>query len=281
VRGGRRRDCVLIIEDERSYRVLLEMNLRRTGYHVVQAGTGAEGLAAAASEGPDLVLLDMRLPDMDGDEVCAALRRQGSVPIIMLTARAEQAQKVRGLQLGADDYVTKPFDVDELLARIAAVLRRARANRAAAAPPSAAGVGVYRHGALEIDPAAPRVTIEGAEVPCSATEYRLLEILARNAGRVLVQEELLRQVWGPGYEQDAALLHTAIWRLRRKLEQDARQPEHLLSLRGVGYSLAAPDGPPHMPHVPHNGAAAPTAEDAAHGARGVQAAQDARDDSHP
>jgi two-component system, OmpR family, KDP operon response regulator KdpE len=247
IRRGLRdgRGTVLVVDDERSYRVLLDMNLRRAGYRVVQAATGEEGLSALEQESPDLVILDLRLPDMEGEEICRRIRIHPSfrdLPVVMLTARADQINKIRGLQLGADDYVTKPFDVDELVARIGAVLRRARRRGGApvgavmpVAPPQP-----YAHGDLEIDVVRPRVAVKGVDVTCTPTEYRLLAVLVENAGKVLVQDELLRRVWGPGYEGEGALLHTAMWRLRRKLGDDPRRPRHLLSLRGVGYSLAAP-----------------------------------------
>jgi DNA-binding response OmpR family regulator len=240
------RGTVLVVDDERSYRILLDMNLRRAGYRVVQAGTGQEGLAVLEQESPDLVILDLRLPDMEGEEVCRRIRIHPAfrdLPVVMLTARADQINKIRGLQLGADDYVTKPFDIDELVARIGAVLRRAR--RRGGLPTggavSTAPAAPYAHGDLEIDVVRPRVVVKGVDVICTPTEYRLLAVLVENAGKVLVQDELLRRVWGPGYEGEGALLHTAMWRLRRKLGDDPRQPRHLLSLRGVGYSLAAPD----------------------------------------
>ncbi len=226
--------CVLVVDDERRYRELLEMNLVRRGYRVLQAANGLEALDQIEREVPDLVVLDLRLPDIDGYEVCRRIRESSSVPVIMLTARAEDHEKVRGLQAGADDYVTKPFSAEELLARVAAVLRRTEASRPAEA-------GTFDHGALHIDMARHLVTVSGREVDLTPTERALLLHLAANAGRVLVHEELLRRAWGPGYEGATELLHTAVRRLRRKIEDDPAAPEHVLTKRGLGYLIPSGD----------------------------------------
>ncbi len=260
-----RRTTILVVDDERSYRVLLEMSLRRAGYRILLAENGADALELLVRESPDLLLLDLRLPDMDGEDVCRRIRSQptyaahATVPIIMVTARAEQSQKVRGLLSGADDYVTKPFDLGELLARIQAVLRRSLQPASPSAASAAGGPGsaasgatretdaldahapTYRHGGLLVDPAAPRVVLNGGEVTCTPDEHRLLAALAASAGRVVMQDELLRRVWGPDHQHNTALLHTTMWRLRKKLEPNPGRPLHLLALPGVGYSLAAPD----------------------------------------
>jgi two-component system response regulator VicR len=220
---------VLVVDDERRYRELLEMNLSRRGYRVVQAVDGLSALNAVEAEELDLVILDLKLPDMDGYEVCRRIREHSAVPVIMLTARAEEEQKIRGLKLGADDYVTKPFSAGELLARVEAVLRRAEAARTTNVAPAFDG------GDLHIDFDEHHVTLRGREVELSPGEYRLLEQLATNAGRVIVQDELLRRVWGPGYSGATALLQTAIRRLRRKIEDDPASPRHILTKRGVGY----------------------------------------------
>ena len=256
-----RRTTVLVVDDERSYRVLLEMSLRRAGYRILLAENGADALELLLRESPDLILLDLRLPDMDGEDICRRIRSQpayaahAAVSIIMVTARAEQSQKVRGLLSGADDYVTKPFDLGELLARIQAVLRRSlqpTSPAASGAGSAAAGATreadaldahapTYRHGGLLVDPTTPRVILNGGEVTCTPDEHRLLAALAASAGRVVMQDELLRRVWGPDHLHNTALLHTAMWRLRKKLEPNPGRPLHLLALPGVGYSLAAPD----------------------------------------
>lgn len=220
---------VLVVDDERRYRELLEMNLSRRGYRVLQAADGLSALNQVELEAPDLVMLDLMLPDMDGYEVCRRIREYSNVPIIMLTAKAEPTQKVQGLAIGADDYVTKPFSAEELLARVDAVLRRAEAGR----PETAAA----DFGDLHIDYAQHRATVAGREIDLTPGEYRLLERLALNAGRVVVQDELLRRVWGQGFEGETALLQTAIRRLRSKIEDDPAAPRHVLTKRGVGYWL--------------------------------------------
>ena len=222
---------VLVIEDDRRYRDLLEMNLKRAGYAVALATDGLTGLHLLERDRPDLVILDLALPDIDGYEVCQRIRDYSQVPIIMLTARAEGHHKIRGLNLGADDYVTKPFAVDELIARIAAVLRRAH-TESRSQP--------HFHSAdLIIDFDKRRVTIHGREVRVTRQEYKLLYHLALNAGRVIVQDELLRRVWGTGFEEDTELLHTTVRRLRRKIEDEPSLPRYVLTRRSIGYLLAS------------------------------------------
>ena len=230
--------CVLIIEDERRYRDLLEMNLARRGYRVLGAPDGLSGLNLLESDAPDLVILDLMLPDLDGYEVCRRIREYSAVPIIMLTAKAEEAHKVRGLRLGADDYVTKPFSAEELLARLEAVLRRCQPHPANVVVPAP-----FVSADLAVDFAQRRVTRRGQELALSRAEYKLLCTLAFNAGCVLVQDELLRRVWGPGYEGESMLLHTAVRRLRRKIEDQPSAPRYILTKRGIGYVLAKLDGP--------------------------------------
>lgn len=221
---------ILVVDDERRYRELLEMNLTRRGYRVIQAADGLTALNQVELEAPDLVMLDLMLPDMDGYEVCRRIREYSGVPVIMLTAKAEPAEKVRGLAVGADDYVTKPFSAEEVLARVEAVLRRSEAGRL--------DPGGADFGALHIDYGQHQVTVSGREIDLTAGEYRLLETLARNAGRVVVQDELLRRVWGEGFAGETALLQTAIRRLRSKIEDDPAVPRYVLTKRGVGYSFA-------------------------------------------
>jgi DNA-binding response OmpR family regulator len=222
---------VLVIDDERRYRELLEMNLTRRGYRVLLAADGLEGLNLLELEAPDLVILDLMLPDIDGYDLCRRIGQHSGVPVIMLTAKTEPAQKVRGLQVGADDYVTKPFSAEELLARVEAVLRRTRASRQATPP-------AFVSGELHVDFEQHRVALRGREVELSPGEYRLLAHLAANAGRVLVQDELLRRVWGPEYAGEPELLHTAVRRVRAKIEDDPAVPRFILTKRGVGYWLA-------------------------------------------
>ncbi|MBI3969948.1 MAG: response regulator transcription factor [Chloroflexi bacterium] len=224
---------ILVVDDEPRYRKLIRFNLEAAGYRVSSAADGEEALAALAAEMPDLMILDLRLPGIDGFAVCERVREFATLPIIVLTALAAEADKVRGLRLGADDYVTKPFSAQELLARVEAVLRR---QRLAAVP---ARAPVFTTGELSIDFAACRVTLRGQEVKLTATEYRLLQCLAVHPGRVLTQDELLSRVWGPEYRGQYEGLRVFIGRLRRKLEDDAHQPCYIVNRPGIGYCLAA------------------------------------------
>ncbi|HEV7663534.1 MAG TPA: response regulator transcription factor [Chloroflexota bacterium] len=230
---------ILVIDDDRRYRDLVQMNLQRQGYRVILAQDGLGGLNAAERERPKLVILDLMLPDLDGYEVCRRLREYSDVSIIMLTAKAEEVHKVRGLRLGADDYVTKPFGAEELIARVEAVLRRSRV-----ADQNDNTQTAFRCGALEIDFQQARVTVGGQEVHLAPQEYKLLYHLAQHAGRVIVQDELLRRVWGIGFEHDTELLHTNVRRLRRKIEPDPALPRYVLTRRSIGYMLAAEGSSP-------------------------------------
>ncbi|MBI3967144.1 MAG: response regulator transcription factor [Chloroflexi bacterium] len=226
-----RRPCIVYVDDERRYRELLGIILRRTKYRLVVASGGLEGLDAVEREAPDLVLLDVKLPDLDGFEVCRRIRADSDVPIVMLTARAEATYIVRGLQLGADDYVTKPFGADELLARVDAILRRRHPLGVLTPPP-------FQCGDLIVDFARRHVTARGRDVQLTPGDYRLLEVLALNAGRVMAQDELLRHVWGHGYEGAVDLLYSTLRRLRRKLYECERSSRYICTRRGIGYSLA-------------------------------------------
>ena len=227
-----KRPVILVVDDEPRYLEVIRANLEASGYAVCTAPDGRAALDAVDQRDPDLVLLDVRLPDVDGFTVCGRIRADSSVPIIFLTAKAEDADKVRGLRLGGDDYVTKPFSATELVARVQAVLRRTRF-------PHELHEGTpFQRGELRIDFAAHRVTVRGEDVPLTPTEFGLLRLLAGNAGRVLVQDELLRQVWGPGYEGDGDLLRTAIRRLRQKIEPPDGRPVYVLTERGIGYRFA-------------------------------------------
>ena len=222
---------VLVVDDERRYRDLIELNLVRRGYRVLLAADGLAGLNLLECEDVDLVLLDLLLPDLDGYEVCRRIREDSAVPIIMVTAKADENSKVRGLSLGADDYVTKPFGADELLARVGAVLRRGPSR---SDPPHAPFVDCE----LWIDFTQHQVSMRGHEVNLTPLEYKLLYHLAQNIGRVLVQEELLRRVWGMGYEGQPEILHTTVRRLRCKLEDDPSSPRYVITRRSIGYMLA-------------------------------------------
>lgn len=220
---------VLIIEDEESYRESLAFLLQREGFEVNAAPDGAAGLAAYDAGGADIVLLDLMMPGLPGTEVCRQLRARGGVPIIMLTARDSEVDKVVGLELGADDYVTKPFSHRELVARIRAVLRRGQEAEPAADVIEAAGVrmDVERH----------ETTVRGAPVQLALKEFELLELLLRNAGRVLTRGQLIDRVWGSDYVGDTKTLDVHVKRLRAKLELDPANPVLLVTVRGLGYKL--------------------------------------------
>ena len=224
---------VLVVDDEPRYVQLITLNLRASGYRVITASDGETAVARAENEQPALVILDVMLPDIDGYEVCRRIREFSAVPIIMLTAKAEVAHKVAGLGAGADDYVTKPFSADELLARVQAALRRQEQNRDRTPR-------TFESDGLSVDFEARRVTRDGVEVALSPLEFRLVERLIANAGRVLLSDDLLQSVWGQGYEGADESLRTAGARLRRKIESDPDRPRHLLTVRGVGYSFQRP-----------------------------------------
>jgi two-component system, OmpR family, response regulator RegX3 len=222
---------VLIVEDEPSYRETLAYMLGREGFEVVEAADGTEGLAAYDRSGADIVLLDLMMPGLPGTEVCRQLRQRGPVPVIMLTARDSEIDKVVGLELGADDYVTKPFSHRELVARIRAVLRRGQDVELVPDVVEAGGVrmDVERH----------EVAVDGQPVRLALKEFELLEMLLRNAGRVMTRGQLIDRIWGADYVGDTKTLDVHVKRLRAKLETDPGNPEHLLTVRGLGYKFEA------------------------------------------
>jgi two-component system, OmpR family, KDP operon response regulator KdpE len=227
---------VLAVDDEPRYLEIIRFNLETAGYRIVCAGSGEQALQAFAENEPDLVVLDVMLPGLDGFEVCSRVRERSSCPIIMLTAKGAEEDKVRGLRLGADDYVTKPFSAQELLARVEAVLRRARAPEGGEQQP-----GTISLGELEIDLPQKRVTVDGRDVRLSPTEYRLLLCLATSAGVVLSRDELLSRVWGKAYRGEDEILRVALWRLRHKLADDPSSPRYIVTRPGLGYMFAAPE----------------------------------------
>ncbi len=225
---------ILVVDDELRYLKLVGYNLKAAGYEVITATTGEEAMSLVAGKSPDLIILDIRLPGIDGYEVCARIREFSSTPIIMLTAKGEEREKVQGLRLGADDYVTKPFGAEELMARVETVLRRGRMAEVTA--PS-----VLTIGELAIDFVQRKVKIEGQELSLSPTEYRLLQCLAVNAGRIIIHGELQEKVWGPEYREHYEGLRVYIRRLRKKIEKDPEKPTYILTKPGVGYMLVSPD----------------------------------------
>ncbi|HUR51193.1 MAG TPA: response regulator transcription factor [Mycobacteriales bacterium] len=221
---------VLVVEDEDSISEPLAYMLRKEGFEVSVATDGPAGLQAFDRDGADLVLLDLMLPGLSGTEVCRELRTRSAVPVIMLTARDAEVDKVVGLELGADDYVTKPFSHRELVARIRAVLRR----RGPAAEEDSTALEV---GPVRMDVDRHLVTVSGALVSLPLKEFELLELLLRNAGRVLTRAQLIDRVWGSDYVGDTKTLDVHVKRLRSKIEPDPAQPKHLLTVRGLGYKL--------------------------------------------
>ncbi len=224
---------ILLVEDEESYRDPLTYQLTREGFEVIAAATGPEGLEAFARGGVDLVLLDVMLPGMSGVEVCRELRRTSSVPVIMLTAKDGEIDKVVGLEIGADDYVTKPYSFRELLARVRAVLRRGRTpDRVEESDDEVLAVGPVR---MDVD--RHEVHVRGKVVSFALKEFELLELLLRNAGRVLTRGQLIDRVWGADYVGDTKTLDVHVKRIRSKIETDPAAPELLLTVRGLGYKL--------------------------------------------
>ena len=216
---------ILVIDDEPQIRKLLDISLRAQGYRVEEAANGAAGLAALAAHGADLVLLDIGLPDREGHDVLRDIRAWTEVPVIMLSVRASETEKVKALDLGANDYVTKPFGVQELSARIRALLRLR---------PIASDEPGFDDGHLLIDPLRRRVLVEDTEVKLTPKEWALLILLLRQRGRILTQPMLLRELWGPDHDGDTHYLRILVGRLRRKLGDDALQPRYLLTEPGVG-----------------------------------------------
>ena len=222
---------VLVVDDDAALARALSINLGARGFDVTVAATGREALAALAKVHPDAVVLDLGLPDLDGIEVLHGIRGWTNVPVVVLSARTTSDEKVEALDAGADDYVTKPFEMNELFARLRAALRRG------AAPVSPGTVSSVTAGPIHIDLAAGKVSRDGVQVRLSPTEYHLLEVLARNVGRLVPQQLLLREVWGPGYDKETHYLRVYIAQLRRKLENDPSTPEHIITEPGLGYRL--------------------------------------------
>ena len=224
---------VLIVEDDPNLLDTLAYNLRKEGYKVVTAADGAKAVDIARSEQPDLILLDIMLPGLSGFEVCRILRRERMVPILMLTAKDEETDIIVGLEIGADDYMTKPFSVRELLARIAAHLRRAKM----ASAPTDGKPAPLKIGELEVDIARHHASLSGIGLDLSPKEFDLLAFLARNKGLVFTREQLLEQVWDYDYTGENRTVDVHIRWLRRKIESDPARPRYLLTVRGTGYKL--------------------------------------------
>ena len=223
---------ILLVDDEQSLQTLLSYPLRKDGYEVVQATDGREALARFGEQTFDLVVLDVMMPKLDGLEVCKRMRARSTVPIIMLTAKAEEIDKVLGLELGADDYITKPFSMREFRSRVRAALRRAsmsgdREQSAEEAP--------LEVGELKIDPGKRTVVVRGGDIRLTFVEFEILAALAHNPGRVFTREMLLTRIWGDSAYRDPRTIDVHIRHLREKIELDAKEPEYLFTVRGVGY----------------------------------------------
>ena len=219
---------ILVVDDERAIRRFLGLALEAHGYRVLEASTGKQAIRLTSSDRPDLLILDLGLPDMDGMEVLAEVREWSAVPIVVLSVRDREGDKVRALNEGADDYLTKPFGQEELLARLRVALRRSAGS---------ASEPVIRIGNLVVDVDRRRVTLGDAELSLTPTEYDLLRLLAQHAGKVLTHRQILRHVWGPVYESEAHLLRVNVSNLRRKLEPDPSRPSYITTEPGVGYRM--------------------------------------------
>lgn len=234
------RPRVLVVDDEPTVRETVGLNLTAAGNDVLFAADGNEALAVARAERPDLVVLDVMLPGRDGFEVCRTLRSESNVPILLLSARGEEIDRVVGLEIGADDYLSKPFAMRELVARVRAMLRRARMGAEAASPAEAGDV--LRVGDIAIDRDRREVTARGEPLTLTAKEFALLEYLARHQGVVLSREALLREVWGYDYPVGTRTVDVHVSSLRQKVEEDAAHPRRILTVRGAGYRLVPADG---------------------------------------
>ncbi|MEN8172238.1 MAG: response regulator transcription factor [Chloroflexota bacterium] len=222
---------ILIVDDEPRYIRLMEANLMEAGFDVIKGVNGQEAVDLVAEQQPDLVLLDILMPVLDGFDACMRIREFSNVPIIMVTARGDERDRVRGLDLGADDYIVKPYSASELLARVRAVLRRAKVEESTTQP------AIFRHRNLEVNFARAEVFLDGEEVMLSATEYRLLLQFTHNLGRIITSEELLENVWGESYRDDKEILWVSISRLRQKLEDDPKKPSYIVTRSGLGYTM--------------------------------------------
>jgi two-component system KDP operon response regulator KdpE len=222
---------ILVVDDEPQFLRALQTNLRGAGYDVVGAATGEEALAAAGLREPDAIILDLVLPDRRGTDVLRDLRRWTQVPVILVSAVGEEAEKIAALDAGADDYVTKPFAIGELLARLRAALRRSGGTAAT----------VIEVGAIRVDLEKHDVSVDGRRVHLTPREFELMRLFAQNEGKLLTHSTILREVWGPAYQSESSYLHVHISQLRRKIEPDPTRPRYLLNEPGAGYRLVDPD----------------------------------------
>ncbi len=232
------RDRVLLIEDERSIEHLIETVLEANGYDVITAGSGQEALSLAASHCPDLILLDLGLPDMDGMDILRAVREWSPMPVLVVSARTEEGDKVAALDAGADDYITKPFGTAELLARIRAAIRH---TRTASSNEQLAHSGVFTVGDLTIDYNKRRVYVEGRDANLTQNEFRLVALLGRSAGKVITYDAIIQQLWGPNSKNDNQILRVNMANIRRKIEKNPADPQYIFTEARVGYRMADGD----------------------------------------
>jgi two-component system, OmpR family, KDP operon response regulator KdpE len=224
---------ILVIEDEPPLQKFLRVTLSGNGYHVVEAATGESGVRHATNDRPDLIILDLGLPDLDGVEVTKRIRAWSAIPIIIVSARGKEQDKVVALDAGADDYLTKPFGVGELMARVRVALRHLAATK------QGSGSAVFEAGELKVDLSRREASVRGAPVHLTPNEFRLLAVLVKHAGMVMTHRQLLREVWGPGSSDETHYLRVYMNQLRVKIEADPTRPRHLLTETGVGYRLSA------------------------------------------
>jgi len=227
------RTCILIVDDEPQILRFLSTSLAAHGYSVIEASSGEEGLIRSERDKPDLIVLDLGLPDVDGTEVLQRIRSRSAVPVIILSARERETDKVGALDLGADDYVTKPFGVGELMARVRSTLRRRSVEQDDA--------DLYECDGLAVDLERRRVTVNDEEVKLTPKEYDILTMLVKHAGRVVTHQFLLREIWGPTYTGETHYLRVYVGQLRQKIEKDPAQPHYILTEPGVGYRLIEPE----------------------------------------
>ncbi len=232
------RDRVLIVEDDKSIRNFFRTVLEANNYDVIMASTGAEAYSMVTSQCPDVVLLDLGLPDMDGMKILKSVREWSAMPIIVVSARGHERDKVEALDAGADDYITKPFGTSELLARIRTAIRHART---AYLSPEGMQTGLFRSGGLTIDYDKHRVYIDGRDAGLTQNEYKLVSLLGKYAGKVLTYDYIIKEIWGPNMKNDNRILRVNMANIRRKIEKNPAKPEYIFTEVGVGYRIADPD----------------------------------------
>jgi len=232
------KDRILVVEDDKSIRNFFRTILEANNYDVIMADTGAEAYSMITSQCPDVVILDLGLPDMDGIKILKSVREWSSMPIIVVSARTHERDKVEALDLGADDYITKPFGTSELLARIRNAIRHVRASYLT---PEGMQTGIFRSGGMVIDYDKHRVYIDGADANLTQNEYKLVSLLGRYAGKVLTYDFIIKEIWGPNMKTDNRILRVNMANIRRKIEKNPAQPRYIFTEVGVGYRIVDPD----------------------------------------